>query len=119
VSMSPFQSASPNGRLSMSLLPSSSGGFLLKEEALSPIPLITKPYEPSISPEYYDPIMGVAQAYLSGGLSTGRAAEIVRLCYDDFISQVVGRRLRLPMGPQTLAEFKSEEKGLKSYLRFR
>ncbi|MFI5448454.1 MAG: hypothetical protein ACHQ03_01620 [Candidatus Bathyarchaeia archaeon] len=70
----------------------------------------------SSSPSKPDLVPALVNRYVSGGISIGRAAEIIGLCYDDFIKKVVEKGLRLPMGPATLQEFKEEDRILQSYL---
>ena len=73
--------------------------------------------EPSSSQARFDLIPALVNRYASGGISVGRAAEIIGLCYEDFIQRVVDKGLRLPMGPATLEEFREEDRILQSYLR--
>jgi hypothetical protein len=75
------------------------------------------PEYPSSSPAIYDPVIALVTRYVSGGISIGRAAEIIGLCYEDFIQRVIEKGIRLPMGPATLEEFRQEERILQSYLR--
>jgi len=114
------QDASPNGKFIIDTLGSSSGRALIFRDTENlTVPRVVILCDPSISPSHYDPISSLTRAYLSGGISIGRAAEILRLCYDDLISEVEARGMKLPMGPQTLEEFRSENETLRSYLRSR
>jgi predicted HTH domain antitoxin len=69
------------------------------------------------SAESCDAILALANRYISGGISIGRAAEIVGICYEDFIQRLSEKGLRLPMGPATLEEFREEDEILKAHLR--
>lgn len=75
------------------------------------------PFLSSSSRNRSDLIVTLVNAYVSGGVSIARAAEIIGLCYEDFIRKVVDKGLKLPMGPATLEEFREEERTLRLHLR--
>lgn len=64
-------------------------------------------------------IESVIQRYVSGYLSLGRAAELARMRYDEFIDLLLSKGISPDIGPESENEFKEEEGLIEKILRIR